>query len=494
MCRKCHPRCKKCTGYGFHEQVCKECMNYKRGEQCEDECPADHYADEETQICNPCHSECRECVGPGAENCLSCQNYKIYLEGNFGDNVTLFRCSFTCPPELPNKLFSQDNNEHYCSDQIGTPYPLETNQKTAAVLIGVLLVCVILVVFLGIVVYQYCRKVKVKEEQVKMTMALTGLEDNEPLRPTNVKPNMTKLIMVKESEMRKGGILGFGAFGTVYKGVWIPEGENAKIPVAIKVLREGTGANSSKEFLEEAYIMATVEHPNLLQLLAVCMTSQMMLITQLMPLGCLLDFVRTNREKIGSKALLNWSTQIAKGMAYLEEKRLVHRDLAARNVLVQTPNLVKITDFGLAKLLDINEDEYKAAGGKMPIKWLALECIQHRIFTHKSDVWAFGVTVWELLTYGGRPYENVSARDVPELLEKGERLPQPNICTIEVYMIMIKCWMLDAESRPGFTELADEFAKMARDPGRYLVIQGDKFMRLPTYSIQANKVCTLSSL
>jgi L1 cell adhesion molecule len=77
-------------------------------------------------------------------------------------------------------------------------------------------------------------------------------------------------------------------------------------------------------------------------------------------------------------------------MAYLEEKRLVHRDLAARNVLVQTPNCVKITDFGLAKLLDINEDEYKAAGGKMPIKWLALECIQHRIFTHKSDVWSFG--------------------------------------------------------------------------------------------------------
>lgn len=126
-------------------------------------------------------------------------------------------------------------------------------------------------------------------------------------------------------------------------------------------------------------------------------------------------------------------------MAHLEEKRLVHRDLAARNVLVQMPGCVKITDFGLTKLLDTNEDEYKAAGGKMPIKWLALECIQHRRFTHKSDVWAFGVTVWELLTYGGRPYENIAAREVPDLLEKGERLPQPPICTIDVYMIMIKC-------------------------------------------------------
>lgn len=99
--------------------------------------------------------------------------------------------------------------------------------------------------------------------------------------------------------------------------------------------------------------------------------------------------------QVGSKPLLNWCTQIARGMAYLEERRLVHRDLAARNVLVQTPNCVKITDFGLAKLLDYNEEEYKAAGGKMPIKWLALECIQHRIFTHKSDVWAFGEWAWE---------------------------------------------------------------------------------------------------
>ena len=104
-----------------------------------------------------------------------------------------------------------------------------------------------------------------------------------------------------------------------------------------------------------------------------------------------------------------------------------------------------------------------------------------------------GVTVWELLTYGGRPYENVPAREVPDLLEKGERLPQPPTCTIDVYMIMIKCWMLDAESRPSFKELADEFAKMARDPGRYLVIPGDKLMRLPSYSPQVKMHLILKS-
>ncbi|XP_012269849.2 epidermal growth factor receptor isoform X2 [Athalia rosae] len=486
VCRKCHPRCRRCTGFGFHEQVCQECNKYKRGEQCEDECPADHFADSETRICVPCMPECRGCYGPGVDQCHKCRNYKVYIDGTATDNTTLFNCTDTCPQEFQYKVFPLDSDPFCSEESYGLSYTRDT-ERTPAILAGVGVCVVIVVVFLAAVMCLWRQRAKAKENTVKMTMALTGLDDNEPLRPTGVKPNLAKLRIIKEEEMRKGGILGYGAFGNVYKGVWVPEGENVKIPVAIKVLHDGTGANTSKEFLDEAYIMASVEHPNLLQLLAVCMTSQMMLVTQLMPLGCLLDFVRKYRDKIGSKPLLNWCTQIGRGMAYLEERRLVHRDLAARNVLVQTPNCVKITDFGLAKLLDINEEQYKAAGGKMPIKWLALECIQHRVFTHKSDVWAFGVTIWEILTYGGRPYENVPARNVPELLEKGERLPQPAICTIDVYMIMIKCWMLDAESRPSFKELAEEFAKMSRDPGRYLAIKGDKYMRLPSYTLQDEK-------
>ncbi|XP_059470007.1 epidermal growth factor receptor isoform X2 [Neocloeon triangulifer] len=485
ICRRCHPRCKKCTGFGFHVQVCQECTKYKRGEQCEDECPTDHFVDNVTQECVQCSLECRGCRGPKSSDCFSCRNYRIYQDGVNGDNTTAFNCTSNCPDNIPHKIFPP-SGDPYCSvEALQTTLQMGSTDSFTAVVAAVTVCVLLLIVVAGIFIYHWQNKVLNKENAVKMTRVLAGIdrEDNEPLRPTNVKPNLAKLRIIKEAEMRQGGVMGFGAFGTVYKGVWIPAGENVKVPVAIKVLREGAG-NSTKEFLDEAYIMASVEHPNLLKLLGVCMTSQMMLVTQLMPLGCLLDYVRKNKDKIGSKPLLNWCTQIAKGMAYLEEKRLVHRDLAARNVLVQTPNCVKITDFGLAKLLDINEDEYKAAGGKMPIKWLALECIQHRIFTHKSDVWAFGVTVWELFTYGGRPYEHVSARDVPDILEKGERLSQPSICTIDVYMIMIKCWMIDADSRPAFKELADEFAKMSRDPGRYLVIQGDKLMRLPSFSPQ----------
>lgn len=158
-----------------------------------------------------------------------------------------------------------------------------------------------------------------------------------------------------------------------------------------------------------------------------------------------------------------------------------------RNVLVQTPSCVKVTDFGLSKLLDYDSDTYRAAGGKMPIKWLALECIRHRIFTSKSDVWSFGVTIWEILTYGGRPYENIPAKDVPDLIEIGHKLPQPDICSLDVYCILLSCWVLDADSRPTFKQLAETFAEKARDPGRYLVIPGDKFMRLPSYTTQDEK-------
>lgn len=335
--------------------------------------------------------------------------------------------------------------------------------------------------------YKLCQKNKAKNDAVKMSKVLTGCDDSEPLRPTNVGPNLTKLRIISQNEIRRGNMLGSGAFGKVYKGVWDPEGANTKIPVAIKVLTEINGSETSKEFLEEAYIMCSVEHPNLLKLHAVCMTTQLMLITQLMPLGCLLEYVQNNKDKIGSKALLNWSTQIARGMAYLEERQIVHRDLAARNVLVQTPSCVKITDFGLAKLLDYDSDTYRAAGGKMPIKWLALECIQHRIFTSKSDVWAFAVTIWELLTYGARPYEEHHAREVPELIENGYKLRQPDICSLDVYCILLSCWVLDADARPTFKQLAENFAEKARDPGRYLVIPFDKYMRLPSYTTQDEK-------
>lgn len=192
----------------------------------------------------------------------------------------------------------------------------QQSSRFTVILYSVLII-VTLAVFVVIVVL-YCFKQKTKANEIKMAIVMSGgYDDNEPLRPTNVKPNLSKFRTVKEEELRRSGKLGEGAFGTVHKGVWIPEAQNVKIPVAIKVLKEGKGANSSKEFLDEAYIMASVEHPHLLKLLAVCLSQELMLVTQLMPLGCLKNYVHHNRDKIGSKAMLNWCTQIAKGKYYI---------------------------------------------------------------------------------------------------------------------------------------------------------------------------------
>uniref|UniRef100_A0A3Q1HJX6 receptor protein-tyrosine kinase n=1 Tax=Acanthochromis polyacanthus TaxID=80966 RepID=A0A3Q1HJX6_9TELE len=313
----------------------------------------------------------------------------------------------------------------------------------AAGVIGGLFMVVIMVLSVAVSL----RRKNIKKKRALRRFLETELV--EPLTPSGTAPNQAQLRILKETELKRVKILGSGAFGTVYKGIWVPEGETVKIPVAIKILNEATGPKANVEFMDEALIMASMEHPHLVRLLGVCLSPTIQLVTQLMPHGCLLDYVHEHKDNIGSQLLLNWCVQIAKGMMYLEERRLVHRDLAARNVLVKSPNHIKITDFGLARLLDVNEKEYNADGGKMPIKWMALECIHYRKFTHQSDVWSYGVTIWELMTFGGKPYDGISTRDIPDLLEKGERLPQPPICTIDVYMVMVKCKSSVTVSKTG---------------------------------------------
>ncbi|XP_031623661.1 epidermal growth factor receptor [Contarinia nasturtii] len=487
ICRKCHPRCKQCTGYGFHSQICQKCAGYKRGEQCEDECPPDHYADEEHRECFPCHKDCRGCNSAGPNNCVQCWNYKIF-EGEPSDNSTSFNCTQTCPTTHPHQNF-HSLKQPFCS-AISAKADFADGESTETIMYLAIAFVVLLLLFAVLIMssLHFRQKAKIKKETVGMTRVLAGFEDAEPLRPSNVGANLSKLMVIKEDELSMGDLLGRGAFGEVYKGIWLYESsknKKSKVPVAIKQLTNGDNSRkyiAGKEFLEEAYIMATVEHVNILRLLAVCMTDKMMLVTQLMQFGSLLEVVKAKKGKICSLKLLSWSTQIAKGMAYLEERRLVHRDLAARNVLVNTMNNVKIADFGLAKLLSNDSDEYVESGRKMPIKWLALECIRNRLFTTKSDVWAFGVTIWEIISFGKRPYEDIAAINVPEEIEAGKKLEMPEICTLEVYCVLLSCWQIDADSRPTFKILVDEFEKFKSDPGRYLHIPGDSYYRSPQYT------------
>ncbi|XP_078723380.1 receptor tyrosine-protein kinase erbB-4-like [Lampetra fluviatilis] len=482
--KQCDVLCSTDGCWGPGPSQCLACKHFKRDRTCVEACNLMHgevreFAD--GNVCKPCNPECLPvnnnltCNGPGSENCSACRNFKEgplcvskCPSGIQGENNTViykYPNAFNiCMPCHTSCIHSCTGpNAEDCSGMA------KNSVKLVAILSGLSIMFVIVVLVLGIFIFK-------RQQTKRRKKTLRKYIENElvqPLTPSGAVPNQSKLRIIKETHLKKGKVLGSGAFGTVYKGVWIPEGESVKISVAIKVLREATSPKANKEILDEAYLMARVEHPYLVQLLGICLTSTTQLVTQLMPHGCLLDYVREHVHKLNSQILLNWCVQIAKGMLYLEDQRLVHRDLAARNILVKAVNHVKITDFGLARLLDGDEQEYHAEGGKMPIKWMALESIQYRKFTHQSDVWSFGVTVWELMMFGGKPYDGIPAREIPDLLEKGERLPQPSICTIDVYMVMVKCWMIDAEARPRFSELISDFSKMARDPKRFLVIQGD---------------------
>ncbi|XP_034559685.1 epidermal growth factor receptor isoform X2 [Notolabrus celidotus] len=497
MCAGRNETCdRKCTAdgcWGPGPDMCFACRDFSREESCVDSCNILEGEPREAvmnKTCMECHPECQRmngtatCSAPGSGNCTKCANFQ---DGLF--------CVLRCPQGVPGEddtlvwkyademkvcQLCHNNCTQGCigpgSDGCKGRSTSGLSMIAAGVVGGLLAVLIA-----GLSVFVLLRRRHIKRKRT-MRRVLQERELVEPLTPSGEAPNQALLRILKEPEFKKIKVLGSGAFGTVYKGQWVPEGENVKIPVAIKVLREATSPKANKEILDEAYVMASVEHPHVCRLLGICLTSTVQLVTQLMPYGCLLDYIKENKDNIGSQCLLNWCVQIAKGMNYLEERHLVHRDLAARNVLVKTPQHVKITDFGLAKLLNSDEKEYHADGGKVPIKWMALESILNRTYTHQSDVWSYGVTVWELMTFGTKPYDGIPASEIAGVLEKGERLPQPPICTIDVYMIMVKCWMIDADSRPRFRELIAEFTKMARDPSRYLVIQGDDCMHLPSPS------------
>jgi epidermal growth factor receptor len=230
--------------------------------------------------------------------------------------------------------------------------------------------------------------------------------------------------------------------------------------------------NQINNYFKEAKLMASVNHKYCLQLTALCLAEPIMLVSQLMRYGSAVSFLQKYRESVSEKMLLVWVQQIAEGMSYLESRGIVHRDLAARNILVKSHDHIKITDFGLAKMIDSHKAGFYAkANSLVPVKWMAIESIKERLFTHKSDVWSYGVCLWELFTFCAKPYAELDPTETVRAIMKGVRLSKPQMASIDVYTILLRCWLEKPYTRPSFKELSDEFEKMGLEPKLYLSIK-----------------------
>ncbi|XP_041655762.1 protein-tyrosine kinase 6b [Cheilinus undulatus] len=241
--------------------------------------------------------------------------------------------------------------------------------------------------------------------------------------------------------------LGSGYFSDVYRGRW----KNV-IQVAIKILKSDSELNH-REFQREVQILKSLRHRHLISLFAVCTSEKpYYIITELMEKGSLLNFLRgPEGRSLDIAALIDMAAQVADGMSYLEEQNSIHRDLAARNVLVGEDYICKVADFGLARV--IKEPFYITEDKKIPYKWSAPEAISHGKFSNKSDVWSFGVLLYEITTYGGVPYPGYNNQETYEQVIRGYRMPAPAKCPNFLYQIMLKCWSAEPDDRPDFKTL-----------------------------------------
>ncbi|TNN81984.1 Tyrosine-protein kinase CSK [Liparis tanakae] len=220
--------------------------------------------------------------------------------------------------------------------------------------------------------------------------------------------------------------------------------------VAVKCIKHDATAQA---FIAEASVMTQLRHDNLVQLLGVIVeeNGSLFIVTEYMAKGCLVDYLRSRgRTVLGGDALLNFALDVCEAMEYLEINNFIHRDLAARNVLVSEDNLAKVSDFGLTKEASSTQDT-----AKLPVKWTSPEALREKKFSTKSDVWSYGILLWEIYSFGRVPYPRIPLKDVVPRVEKGYKMDCPEGCPEVVYNIMKQCWNLDPAARPSFQMLKE---------------------------------------
>ncbi|XP_050354715.1 fibroblast growth factor receptor homolog 1-like isoform X2 [Nymphalis io] len=349
----------------------------------------------------------------------------------------------------------------------------------------------------AVIVTHWTKKVTVEKPQMNGTPNAAGegllmpVVKIEKQKLSQVQGNTCDSMMMSEYELPVdidwevpreslciGKILGEGEFGKVVKaecvGILKPGLQSV---VAVKMLKEGHTDAEMMALVSEMEMMKMIgKHVNIINLLGCCtQDGPLYVIVEYAPNGNLREFLRNHRpgnryesttedtkekKTLTQKDLVSFSYQVARGMEYLASRRCIHRDLAARNVLVSDDCVLKIADFGLAKDVHSNDYYRKKTEGRLPVRWMAPESLYHKVFTTQTDVWSFGVLLWEIMTLGGTPYPTVPGQYMYQHLSAGHRMEKPPCCSLEIYMLMRECWSFSPGDRPSFTELVEDLDKI----------------------------------
>ncbi|KAM6912838.1 tyrosine-protein kinase receptor TYRO3 [Xenentodon cancila] len=277
--------------------------------------------------------------------------------------------------------------------------------------------------------------------------------------------NKLQDVLIPERLLTLGQMLGRGEFGSVREAILKKEDSSLQ-KVAVKVLKSDiTSSGDIEQCLKEAAYMKDFHHPNVIQLIGVSLHRRPgqrlpipMVVLPFMKHGDLHTFLLLSRlgdqpQELALQTLVQFMLDISRGMEYLSSKNIIHRDLAARNCMLDENMAVCVADFGLSKKIYSGDYYRQGSVSKLPVKWIALESLADNVYTTQSDVWAFGVTMWEIMTRGQTPYPGVENSEIYEFLIKGERLKRPADCRQDIYEIMHSCWSPVPKCRPSFQQL-----------------------------------------
>ncbi|XP_070558907.1 hepatocyte growth factor receptor-like [Ptychodera flava] len=434
--------------------------------------------------------------------------------------ISLYRTQLTCTP--PNELppvrseYSEDHGLPHVLVRVGLASnrnfigyidyvnSTESEPGVAGWIIAVAAVCVIALLLLALAVVALFVAPRLRRKMEYIDSGVSGLNylerkhhDAEPIPLTNVDHHgpssrasaeesqetavysntaaqeleavrhQVRDVLIDSDRIRlqSGEILGRGHFGNVLYGKYVDSRGEVIYGVAVKSLKRYANIDDVRKFLEEGVIMKSFKHDNVLGLVGVCIDQdgRPMIVLPYMKNGDLKSFVANPDRVLTVRTLITYSLHVAQGMEYLSSMKFVHRDLAARNCMVDESETVKVSDFGLSR--DIYEQEYYASEDKqtrLPIRWMPVESIKRGIFSTKTDVWSYGVLVWELITRGELPYASIDTWDIPSYLERGRRLPQPAYAPDKLYDLLLQCWQENPNERPEFGTLCQQLRHLCQ--------------------------------